>query len=115
MGDPNKPFSLDKPEVGNAVRRRDKVVSDAPLDTGIVPPDPPEDVERRAGPPRPAKVLPDIAPSEARIGPHGSRPPEDGGVDQHPIHDSDAKDLGPDDFQKMADPVEKTGIRSGRR
>ena len=112
MGDPNKPFSLDKPEIGNGGSRRDKVVSDAPLDTGIVPPDPPEDVERRAGPPQPAKVVPEASP--ARIEPHGSRPPEDGGVDQHPVHDSDAEDLGPDDFQKMADQVERTGIRSGR-
>jgi len=111
MGDPNKPFSLDKPEIGNAGRRRDKVVSDAPLDTGIVPPEPPADVERRAGPPQPAKVVPGASPS---IEPHGSRPAESGGVDQHPIRDSDAEDLGPDDFQRMADRAEKTSIRSDR-
>ena len=115
MGDPNKPFSLDKPETGNAGSRRDKVVSDAPLNTGIVPPNPPEDVERRAGPPQPAKVVPGASPSlSPSIEPHGSRPPEDGGVDQHPIHDADTEDLGPDDFEKMADQAEKTGIRSGR-
>ena len=47
------------------------------------------------------------------IEPSGSRPPEDGGVEQHPIHDSDVEDLGPEDFEEMTDEVEKTGIKTG--
>ena len=46
------------------------------------------------------------------IEPTGSRPPEDGGVEQHPIHDSDVEDLGPEDFEEMTDEVEKTGIKT---
>jgi hypothetical protein len=46
------------------------------------------------------------------IEPSGSRPPEDGGVPQHPIHDSDVEDLGPEDFEEMTDEVAKTGIKS---
>jgi hypothetical protein len=46
------------------------------------------------------------------IEPTGSRPPEDGGVEQHPIHDSDVEDLGPEDFEEMTDEVAKTGIRT---
>lgn len=44
------------------------------------------------------------------VSPGGSQPPEDGGVPQHPVHDSDIEDLGPQDFEEMADEVEKTGI-----
>jgi hypothetical protein len=87
MADPNKPFSLDKPEVGEAERRRDQPIPDAP---GTVP-----------------------HPGEG-IAPVGSRPPEDGGVDQHPIHDSDVEDLGPEDFEEMADELEKTGLKIDR-
>lgn len=115
MGDPNKPFSLDKPERGNAGSRRDRWVSDAPLDTGIVPDHPPEDVERRAGPPQPAKVVPDASPSKpSSFEPHGSGPPEDGGVGRRPVHNSDAEDLGPGDFRKMADQAGKACIKAGR-
>jgi hypothetical protein len=82
MGDPNKPFSLDKPEIGEG-GRRDDVVPSAP----------------------PTAPLPGEG-----IAPSGSRPPEDGGVEQHPIHDSDVEDLGPEDFEEMTDEIEKTGI-----
>jgi len=47
------------------------------------------------------------------IEPSGSQPPEDGGVQQHPIHDSDVEDLGPEDFEHLTDEIEKTGIKSG--
>ena len=46
------------------------------------------------------------------IEPAGSRPPEDGGVEQHPIHDFDVEDLGPEDFEELTDEVAKTGIKS---
>jgi len=78
-------FNSDQPEAAEQERRRDQPVPDAPA---TVP-----------------------HPGEA-IEPSGSRPPEDGGVEQHPIHDSDVEDLGPEDFEEMADEVEKTGIKT---
>jgi hypothetical protein len=75
----------DQPEAAEQERRRDQPVPDAPA---TVP-----------------------HPGEA-IEPSGSRPPEDGGVEQHPIHDSDVEDLGPEDFEEMTDEVEKTGIKA---
>ena len=43
--------------------------------------------------------------------PPTSRPPEDGGVAQHPIHDSDVEDLGPEDFEDVTEGP-KTGIET---
>jgi len=80
-----KRFNPDQPEAAEQERRRDQPVPDAPA---TVP-----------------------HPGEA-IEPSGSRPPEDGGVEQHPIHDSDVEDLGPEDFEEMTDEVEKTGIKA---
>ena len=77
-------FNPDQPEAAEQGRRRDQPVPDAPA---TVP-----------------------HPGEA-IEPSGSRPPEDGGVEQHPIHDSDIEDLGPEDFEEMTDEIEKTGIK----
>jgi hypothetical protein len=77
--------NLGQPEAAEQERRRDQPVPDAPATV-----------------PRPGEG----------IEPSGSRPPEDGGVEQHPIHDSDVEDLGPEDFEQMADEVEKTGIKT---
>ena len=76
---------LNQPEAADKERRRDQPTPDAPATV----PHPGEGIE-----------------------PSGSRPPEDGGVEQHPIHDSDVEDLGPEDFEEMADEVEKTGIKA---
>jgi len=76
---------LNQPEAADKDRRRDQPAPDAPATV----PHPGEGIE-----------------------PSGSRPPEDGGVEQHPIHDSDVEDLGPEDFEEMADEVEKTGIKA---
>ena len=78
-------FNPDQPEAAEQERRRDQPVPDAPA----VVPHPGESIE-----------------------PSGSRPPEDGGVEQHPIHDSDTEDLGPEDFEHLTDEVAKTGIKS---
>ena len=80
-----KPFDPNEPEVAEKERRRDQPVPDAPATV----PHPGEGIQ-----------------------PSGSRPPEDGGVEQHPIHDSDVEDLEPDDFEEMANEVEKTGIKT---
>ena len=79
-------FNPDQPEAAEQERRRDQPVADAPATV----PHPGESIE-----------------------PGGSQPPEDGGVEQHPIHDSDVEDLGPEDFEEMTDEVEKTGIKTG--
>ena len=50
--------------------------------------------ERRRDQPRPDAPATVPHPGEG-IEPTGSQPPEDGGVEQHPIHDSDIEDLGP--------------------
>ena len=71
-------------EMPDRVRRRDQPEPDAP---GTVP--------------RPGENV--------RIG--GVSPPEDGGVAEHPIHDYDLEDLGPEDYERMTDEVAKTGIK----
>jgi hypothetical protein len=80
-----KQSDLRQPEAAEQERRRDYAVPDAPATV----PHPSEGIE-----------------------PAGSQPPEDGGVEQHPIHDSDVEDLGPEDFEELTDEVEKTGIKS---
>ncbi len=37
-------------------------------------------------------------------------PPIDGGVSEHPIHDDDLEDLGPEDFEEEIDEVAKKGL-----
>ena len=77
-------FNPDQPEAPERTRRRDQPVPDAP-----------------ASVPHPGE----------EVGPSGSRPPEDGGVPQHPIHDSDIEDLGPEDYEEMTEEVAKIGIK----
>jgi len=86
MATQTRQFNPDQPEAVEQERRRDQPVPDAPATV----PHPGEGIE-----------------------PSGSRPAEDGGVEQHPIHDSDVEDLGPEDFEQMADEVEKSGIKTG--
>jgi hypothetical protein len=85
MAKPRKPFNPDQPAMPDEAGRRDPPLADTPT---TVP---------RAG--------------DAPV-PGGLQPSEDGGVGQHPIHDSDTEDLGPEDYEEMTDEVEKTGIKS---
>jgi len=85
MAKPRKPFNPDQPAMPDEARRRDQPLADTPT---TVP---------RAGD--------DLVPG-------GLQPSEDGGVEQHPIHDSDTEDLGPEDYEELTDEVEKTGIKS---
>ena len=80
---PSQTASLDQPEMPEAVRRRDQ-----PEDAPATVPRPDENV---------------------RLG--GVSPPEDGGVAQHPIHDDDLEDLGPEDYEELTDEVAKAGIK----
>ena len=79
--------NLKEPEMPDEVRRRDQPQPDAP---GSVP--------------RPDENV--------RVG--GVSPSDDGGVAQHPIHDDDLEDLGPEDYEQLTDEVAKTGIKSDR-
>lgn len=72
-----------QPDIFDEMRRRDQPTPDAPATV----PHMGEEVE-----------------------PGGSQPPEVGGVAQHPVHDSDTEDLGPEDYKEMASEVQKTGI-----
>ena len=85
MATQSRQINPGEPEAAEEERRRDQPVPDAPA----VVPHPGEGLE-----------------------PTGTRPPEDGGVEQHPIHDSDVEDLGPEDFEELTDEVAKTGIRT---
>ena len=38
-----------------------------------------------------------------------TRHPEDGGVGQHPVHDSDQEDLQPEDYEEEIDAAQKGG------
>jgi hypothetical protein len=77
-----------QPDIVDEMRRRDQPTPDAPATV----PHPDEGIE-----------------------PGGSGPPEDGGVAQHPIHDSDMEDLGPEDYEELTDEVAKVGIKPERR
>ena len=85
MAKPRKSFNPDQPEIPDEARHRDQPLADAPA---AVP-----------------------AAGEG-IASGGLQPSEDGGVGQHPIHDSDTEDLGPEDYQELTDEVETTGIKS---
>ena len=69
----------------------------------------PEDVRRRA---QPTPDAPATVPHPGEQAPVGNRPPEDGGVAQHPIHDADVEDLGPEYYERMTDEAAKTRITS---
>jgi hypothetical protein len=81
---PRSSSGLAQPEAPDAVRRRDQPEPDAP---GTVP--------------RPGESI--------RTG--RRRPSEDGGVAEHPVHDYDLEDLGPEDYERMTDEVARTGIK----
>jgi hypothetical protein len=84
MAAPRKPLDPSQPDIIEELRRRDQPVADAPATIPSV-----EDGD-------------DAAPD--------TRPTEDGGIAQHPIHDSDVEDLGPEDYEDLTDEVQKTGI-----
>ena len=76
-----------QPDIVEELRRRDQPVPDAPATI----PHPGEGIE-----------------------PGDVRPSEDGGVEQHPIHDSDIEDLGPEDYEELTDEVERAQIKPDR-
>jgi hypothetical protein len=78
-----KPDELSQ-EMPEELRRRDQPQADAP---GTVP-RPDEDVRA------------------------GASPAEDGGAEDHPVHDDDLEDLEPDDFEEMIDAVDEGGFES---
>ena len=85
MAHPRKPFNPDQPEMPDEARRREQPLVEAPAT---------------------------IPTAGEEIAPGGLQPSEDGGVGQHPVHDSDTEDLGPEDYEELTDEVETTGIKS---
>jgi hypothetical protein len=77
---------LSEPEAPDAVRRRDNPEPQAP-----------------ASVPRPGEGAPG----------GGGSPSDDGGADDHPIHDDDLEDLGPEDYERLTDEIARTGIKGG--
>jgi hypothetical protein len=67
----------------------------------------PDEVRRRDEP----DVLPDSLPARDKERTlEGQTPARDGGVAQHPIHDEDLEDLGPDDYQRQVDEIEEAAL-----
>jgi hypothetical protein len=76
------------------------------LETNTAPDALPDDLRRRDPPPTPPDSLPPR--DEAREGEQpaasgGFVPAEDGGVAQHPVHDSDQEDVEPSDYEREID------------
>lgn len=88
MAKPRK-FNPDEPDMPEDARRRDQPLADAPA---TVP-----------------------ARGEEEMAPGALTPSEDGGVEQHPTHDSDAEDLDSEDYEELTDEVEDTGTKPERR
>ena len=84
MAKPGQSFNPDQPEMPEEARRRDQPLADVP---------------------------PTVPTAGEEVTSGGLQPLEDGGVGQHPIHDSDTEDLGPEDYEELTDEVEITGIR----
>jgi hypothetical protein len=71
----------------------------------------PDEVRRRDEP----DVLPDSLPARDKERTlEGQTPARDGGVAQHPIHDEDLEDLGPDDYQRQVDEIEEDALKRDR-
>lgn len=75
------------------------------LETNTAPDAVPDDLRRRDQDPTPPDSLPPR--DRAREGEEpvggGFTPSEDGGVDEHPVHDSDQEDAGPSDYEREID------------
>jgi hypothetical protein len=90
------------PEVTMAARPRSaqRNVPDSPLSRDRDEDMAPDDVRRTD---RSLLIAPDsLPPAEDETSP-------DGGVAQHPIHDDDLEDLGPEDFEDEIDEIEEVG------
>jgi len=74
---PDLHFDPTQPDIIDELRRRDQPQVDAPA------------------------AVPHIG--EDDMEPGGSQPSEDGGVAQHPIHDSDTEDMGPEDYEELTE------------
>lgn len=79
------------------------------------PPELPDDLRRRDPPQTPPdSMAPDaqIAEEEDPVG-GGFTPKVDGGNKQHPVHDEDQEDAGPDDYEREIDRLDQA-IRGSR-
>jgi hypothetical protein len=67
----------------------------------------PDDLRRIDPRPDRPHSLPETAGDTAHA---GISPPMDGGNPEHPIHDEDIEDLGPEDFEEMIDKGETVPV-----
>jgi hypothetical protein len=74
----------------------------------------PDDARRRDQPIPDAPAMVPTA-GEEELAPGTLQPAEDGGVAQHPVHDSDTEDLDSEDYEELTDEVEETGIKPERQ
>jgi hypothetical protein len=73
--------------------------------TPLSPPVMPDDLRRQG----PGSDRPDSLPEVSTDVAHGGMsPPPDGDNPQHPIHDEDMEDAGPEDFEEM---IDREGVR----
>ena len=97
--------------MANGPRRR-RQASD--LETNTLP-ELPDDLRRRDPPQTPPdSMAPDeeVAEEEDPVG-GGFTPKVDGGNEQHPVHDEDQEDAGPDDYEREIDRLDQA-IRGSR-
>jgi hypothetical protein len=89
------------------VKRRQQ----APVDLSDAdPPDMVDELRRRDQPTPDGPALVPRPDEPPRVG--GVSPPEDGGVAQHPVHDDDLEDLGPEDYEEMTNEAEARPAKS---
>src|SRR5215510_3086919 len=97
--------------MANGARRRRQAPD---LETNTLP-ELPDDLRRRDPPQTlPDSMAPDeeVAEEEDPVG-GGFTPKVDGGNEQHPVHDEDQEDAGPDDYERQIDRLDQA-IRGSR-
>jgi hypothetical protein len=93
-------------------RRRRKAPD---LETNTPPDVLPDDLRRRDPPQTPPESLApndEVAEEEDPVG-GGFTPRSDGGNEQHPVHDEDQEDAGPEDYEREIDRLDQA-IRGSR-
>jgi hypothetical protein len=93
-------------------RRRRKAPD---LETNTTPDVLPDDLRRRDPPQTPPESLApndEVAGEEDSVG-GGFTPRSDGGNEQHPVHDEDQEDAGPEDYEREIDRLDQA-IRGSR-
>lgn len=83
------------------------------LETTIAPDELPDDLRRNDPPAMPPDSMPprETGGNASRPAGGGFSPAEDGGVDQHPIHDEDQEDMTSSDYEREIDRLDAAARR----